>query len=99
MRLRRGLETNQAAQDSNAAGLGGGVAAARAATKAGNAYRYAESDLVDKLKTDGDALKSIKDEELPEELKGKSEAEKQAIVEKHAAERAALQKRIAERSA
>ncbi len=44
------------------------------------------------------ALKEIQDEELPEPLQGKSENEKKAIVKEKAAERDALQKKIADLS-
>jgi Mg-chelatase subunit ChlD len=96
-RMRRELSTNQAAQDSNAAGLGGPIAADRAATKGGRAYRF-RADLVQELESNKDALKQIQDEELPEELKGKSEKDQKALVEQKSAERAALQKKIAELS-
>lgn len=94
---RRSLSTNQAAQDSNAAGLGGAVAASRAATKAGRAYRF-EADLIQEVAENEAALSQIADEELPEPLQGKSEKEKKAIVDQKAAERAALQKKIADLS-
>ncbi|MDQ3331755.1 MAG: VWA domain-containing protein [Planctomycetota bacterium] len=94
---RESLSLNQAAQDSNAAGLGGAIAADRAATKGGRAYRF-RADLVQEVAENEAALKEIQDEELPEPLQGKSENEKKAIVKQKAAERDALQKKIADLS-
>ena len=94
---RQRLRENQALQDSNAAGLGGGVAAGRAATKAGGAYRF-KADLVRELAENEEALDQIKDEELPAELRGKSEKEQKELVMQKAAERESLQKKIADLS-
>jgi hypothetical protein len=94
---RRRYSENQAAQDSNAAGVSGSAAAGRAATKAGGAYRF-ETDLVRELAENEEALKEIKDEELPAELKGKTESEQKALVKQKSAERDALQKKIADLS-
>lgn len=94
---RQRLSQNQAAQDSNAAGVSRGAAAGRAATKAGGAYRF-EADLVRELAENEGALKEIKEEELPGELKGKTESEQRALIKQKAAERESLQKKIADLS-
>jgi hypothetical protein len=89
------LELNQRAQDANAAQAGGGVAAARAASKAGGIYRFAEHDLVEKLKSDSKFdVKTLKDEELPEELKKKTPEEREKHLKELLAKREAIQKQI-----
>jgi pantothenate synthetase len=86
----------QQAQDANA-NKQGGVAAARAATKASNLYRNAQWDLVDRLKEDPKFdLKKLKEEELCEEMRKLKPEEREAYVKKKAAERLAIQKEIQE---
>lgn len=94
---RRRLSENQAAQDANAAGLGGAVAAGRAAAKGGSAYRF-KADLVREFAENEEALEQINDEELPVELRGKSESEQKELVKQKAAERQLLQTKISELS-
>lgn len=93
--VRRGLATNQAAQDANAAGLGGAIAADRAAAKGGRAYSF-KFDLVDRYAGDKEVLEQIEDEELPAELVGKSDEGRKQILAKKSAERKKIQKRISE---
>lgn len=85
-------QRNQAAQDGNAASLGGQAAAARAVAKASALYRNDSWDLVD-LAKEG-KLAQVKDEELPEELRKLAPAERQRVLEGKARERAALQEQI-----
>ncbi|HEX6986219.1 MAG TPA: VWA domain-containing protein, partial [Planctomycetaceae bacterium] len=92
---RERLAANQAVQDSNAAGLGGAIAAERALTKGGAAYRF-DADLVTLSLKDAKALEEIKEEELPDELKGKSDEERKAFLRAKAEEREAIQKQITE---
>jgi hypothetical protein len=88
---------NQAAQDANAAGLGGSVAAERAVAKAAPAqYANARWDLVDRAKDKGFKLDDLKDDQLPEEMKKLKPAERQAYVDQKAKERADLQAQINE---
>lgn len=62
---------NQAAQDKNASGLGGlAIVAERAITKATVAYKNPGWDLVDAVKTGQVALKDMKPEDLPPEMRG-----------------------------
>lgn len=96
-RVRARFAGNQIAQDSNAAGLGGAIAAERAASKATSNYRF-DFDLVEKAKADATVLDAVKAEELPEALKGKSKEEQKAILKQKADERDKVQKRIAELS-
>ena len=91
---------NQVAQDANAAREAAGVAAERGLTKAGGCYNCADSDLIDRMLTDKTFdLKKIKDEELPEDMKKMKPEEREAHLKKKAAERAAIQKQIAELAA
>lgn len=86
----------QVAQDRNAAAAAPGVAAERAATKASEVYRNASWDLVDAVK-DGDVkLEEMKEEDLPEQLKGKSVVERARIVAKNQAARERTQRQIQE---
>jgi hypothetical protein len=91
---REGFAKNQVAQDRNAATAGLSSAVTRGAAKAGGAYNNESRDLVDALKTDGEALKKVQKDELPDNLKNMSLEERAAYVEKIAAKRADVQKKI-----
>ncbi len=94
------LADNQSAQDKNAAGAGGGVAASRAASKGGALYRNDAWDLVDRMKNDPKFdIKTVKDEELCEEMKKMTPDERLAFLKKKEEERAKIQKEIGELSA
>jgi hypothetical protein len=86
---------NQVAQDSNAGGMGGGVLAARAATKASDGYRNLNRDLVDTLSEDKAILSKVKAGELPEPLQKLAPAEREAYVNEMAAKRVSVQQQIA----
>jgi hypothetical protein len=90
---------NQSAQDGNAAGLGLAVAAQRCETKAGSMYNNDSWDLVDACKNEDFDIASVKDEDLPESMRGKSEEEKQAMIAAMTQKRADIQKQVAEVSA
>lgn len=85
---------NQAEQDRNAAGLGGGVAAQRCATKGELIYDNSAWDLVDGCSQGTIKLEEVKDEDLPKEMQGKSLDEKKAIVAAKHAERVKIQSSI-----
>ncbi len=85
---------NQAAQDLNAAGLGGGVAAQRCQTKGGELYDNRQWDLVDGCSKGTMKLEDIKDEDLPEAMRGKSLDEKKKIVGENETRRKDIQKEI-----
>lgn len=87
---------NQVVQDSNAGSISSSNYAERAVSKAKAVYKNTSWDLVDKMKEDKNALSSIKKEELPEELKGKSVEEIKNIISQKEKERSAIQKEIAE---
>src|SRR5690606_3524236 len=86
----------QAVQDSNAEEISSANMAERAVAKAGVAYNNATWDLVDRYNSDKNSLKNLKKEELPKELRNKSQAEIENYVQQKAKERADLQKEIAE---
>ena len=87
----------QETQDQNAASMSYSNAVERSVAKSKKAaYRNDSWDLVDKAESDKDYLGKIKSEELPAELKGKSKAEIEKIVDQKSKERANLQKEIAE---
>jgi hypothetical protein len=88
---------NQLRQDANARKVG--ALADRAESKGGALYRTASWDLVEASKDPAFKLESVKDEELPEELRKLAPAERAGLVQKRAAEREALQKEIAAEAA
>lgn len=96
---------NQKKQDENAAKAApgsGGVAnaASRAAVKGGEQYRNDAWDLLDRMKNDPKFdVKTLKDEELCDEMKKLKPEEREAFLKKKADERADIQKKIADLSA
>lgn len=88
------LKQRQERQDLNAATASPAVAAQRAASKASGAYRNTAWDLVDALKEKSVKLEDLKDEELPEPMRGKTIEEKKAMVEQATKERAEVQSKI-----
>lgn len=86
----------QVAQDRNAAAAAPGVASERTAAKASAAYRNTSWDLVDAVKEGEVDLSGMRDEELPEELKGKSAEERKRVVAQAEATRRQTQERIQE---
>ena len=85
---------NQAAQDANAESLGAGAASSRGGAKASAAYGNRNRDLVDTLAEDGEILKKLKEQELPESLQKLRADDRGAYVRKMAARRADIQKQI-----
>jgi len=96
---RRAYGANQVAQDANAAGIGGNVAAERAVAKASGGYSNFNRDLVDTYREDKAVLSKVKAEELPEVLQQMPPAEREAYVQESVAKRADIQKQIADLSA
>lgn len=89
-------KANQARQDANAASFSAANAAERAVSKAAETYRQADWDLVDALEeSDGD-LKSLdlRQEGLPESLRGKSAGEIEQHILKLREERASIRTKI-----
>ena len=87
---------NQARQDMNAKSISGANYAERAVSKSKSVYNNSSWDLVDKMKEDSNALAAISNDELPSELKDKSDAEIKKIVSEKEKERVTIQKEIAE---
>ena len=86
----------QMSEDANASSQAPSVAAERATAKGKkNVYRNDSWDLIDAVEG-GKDLKSIKDEELPDEFKGKTLAEKEALLKEKTQDREKFQKKIAE---
>ena len=97
----RGSEykTKQIAQDRNAEVQSAANAVERTVAKSKkNAYKNDHWDLVDKAEKDKSYISSIKQEELPSELKGKSNVEIQKIVAQKSADRDKIQKEVEELS-
>jgi von Willebrand factor type A domain len=92
---RSGMEAKkrQAAQDANAS-TNAVSATTRAMSKASRLYDNSSWDLVDGTKQGKVKVESLKDEDLPEELRGKSAEERKAVLEAKEKERTALQARI-----
>lgn len=89
------MKNKQALQDVNAESLSSSNAVERAVSKSKkNAYKNDHWDLVDKVEKDKTYISSIKEEELPSELKGKTKAEITKIVAQKASEREKIQKEI-----
>jgi hypothetical protein len=94
---RRGSEykSNQIAQDKNAEVQSVSNAVERTVAKSKkNAYKNEHWDLVDKAEKDANFMASVKEDELPAELKGKSKEEVKKAVAIKSAERDKIQREI-----
>lgn len=89
---------NQLDQDKNAEAQSISTKVERAAVKSKAAYNNASWDIVDAVKNESVTLSTMKEEELPDDLKGKTTAEKEAIVQEKSKERAQYQQKIQELS-
>jgi hypothetical protein len=85
----------QASADASSARLSPKVALERSQLKAKKAYRNENWDAVDRVEKDAGWLAQAKEEELPAELRGKTLAEKEAVIAEKAATRAKLKADIA----
>lgn len=87
----------QSVQDENAELQSVGVKAERSIVKSkgGKAYNNASWDLIDAVDS-GKDINEISEEELPDEFKGKSDAEKKELIEAKKADRERYQKTINE---
>ena len=87
----------QISQDNNAASQAGAVAVERSIVKSKKSYNNSTWDMVDAVEEEGvEMLDELKEEDLPKELKGKSEKEIKKYIEKKKQKRAYYQKNIAE---
>lgn len=93
-RLGQQMMERQEAQDLNATTASPAAPAARAQTKASYLYKNSKWDLVDAVRDGTVKLEEVKDEDLPEEMRGKSIKEKEVVLGAAAKERAGIQERI-----
>lgn len=84
----------QAAQDKNAEAYGQANKVERAVSKSSHAYKNSTWDLVDASKESEEVIVKAKDEELPKEMRGMTEAQRKAYVKQKADERAKIQVEI-----
>lgn len=85
---------NQAEQDRNASGLNSQVAAERAMCKTTGSYDNSQWDLLDACRAQKVKLAELKQEDLPEALRGKTPAELEKHIATLQAERDGLHKQI-----
>lgn len=95
----KAMMARQTTQDANAASMGAGAAINRAQSKSTSNYSNTQWDLVDAVEEDEGALDKLKEEEKPEELKGKSKDEIKKYVAEKKKERETVQKKINELNA
>lgn len=84
----------QSNQDSNAAMEAPATATERAIVKSKAVYSNASWDLIDGVNNGEVKLEDMKEEELPEEFKGKTDEERKVLFEEKEAERKAYQEKI-----
>jgi hypothetical protein len=87
---------NQTAQDANAAAMSLGSIVQRSVTKSSKYYTNDAWDLVDAVRQGKVKLDEVKEEQLPEELRKMTVAERRKAIEAKAAERTRIQKEIQE---
>lgn len=83
-------------QDNNAMELAEAVAVKRAVSKSSSLYRNAKWDLVDASEDEAFDISKIRKDELPKELKGKSDKEIEIYIDSKKKERTKIQKEIQE---
>jgi len=86
----------QEVQDSNAYEMEEAVAVKRAVSKSSRMYQNSTWDLVDAAEDDEEVYEKLKEEQLPKELKGKSQGEIKKYVQEKKMERSKIQKEIQE---
>ena len=88
------MKERQITQDNNASSMGAGSYVNRAMSKSSQMYKNEQWDLVDAVEEDEEKLDKITDDELPEELKGKSKEEIKVYVDEKKKERENINKQI-----
>lgn len=89
------LKSKQTLQDVNAESQSASNAVERAVSKSKkNAYKNDHWDLVDKVEKDKAYLSSIKEDELPSELRGKNRDEIKKIIDQKSADREKIQREM-----
>jgi len=86
----------QEAEDMNAVSSAPAVATERAIVKSKGMYKNASWDLIDGVNEGQVKLEDMKDEELPDEFKGKTKEEKEALLQEKTEERKRYQDKINE---
>ncbi|MDO5972411.1 VWA domain-containing protein [Flavivirga aquimarina] len=89
----------QAEQDSKAGTYSKANAVSRTISKSSHLYKNKSWDLVDAVEDEEVVIEDLKDDALPQELKGKSKAEIKTYVAEKSKERTAIQKQIQELNA
>ncbi|TXE06343.1 VWA domain-containing protein [Seonamhaeicola algicola] len=84
----------QAEQDANAQGYSKANAVKRTISKSSHLYKNKSWDLVDAVEDEEIVVETLKEEALPDVLKGKNKAEIKAYIAKKKAERTEIQKKI-----
>jgi len=84
----------QSEQDRSASSLSAEASIQRSVAKSSLNYRNEHWDLVDAYTKDGDKLRELKEEQLPENMRKMTDKEKKAYVEAKAKERTEIQKKI-----
>ncbi len=90
----REAQSRQVAQDRNAAAMAEEVAVERTVVKASKMYKAESWDLVEAEAKGSLNVEELDDEALPEPMRGMTDGEKQAYIQKQAEERQRLQKKI-----
>ena len=88
------LKERQAAQDSNAASMGAEATVQRSVAKAQGAYSNSSWDLVDAVQNKAVTLGSLKDDDLPLEMRKMTLPQKEKYLQGLVARRTALQEKI-----
>ena len=86
----------QAAEDQKAGSKNQAALTERSISKSNYNYSNSSWDLIDAYKADTTILQKLKDEDLPKDMQGKTDLEKQEILEKKQAERTQYQDKINE---
>ncbi len=86
----------QAVQDSNAASIGKGITINRLLSKSKSNYRNESWDIIDAYKKNQESVLGLEDDQMPDELKGKTVDERKAFIESKQAERQNIQMQIKE---
>lgn len=89
-------KANQLAQDKNAGSYGRANVTSRVVTKSGKFYNNEKWDMVDASKRKEFDVTKVAENDLPDELKGKTAAEKKAYVEKKKLAREQIAAKISE---
>lgn len=88
-------KSKQLSQDQNALGVSKAAQTERYLVKSKSSYKNDKWDIVDANLADSTKIATLKEEELPAEMKGMSVEQRQAFVKQKSEERSAIQKEMA----